>query len=229
MANIWSATLFIGNPTNIIVAEAYQLSFLEYSKWMILPTVFGGFTAFGLIWLRFRKSIPESIQVPELRPEDFLRDKLGGIIGSICLICCLILLLASSWIKQVPIWAITVFFAGILLVRDIIYDCKNGRTIKYGEIFIDSSEFDFVKDLKNETNTELDVQDHEISQTEMGDISSKDVMMPVESTITNQKAKLEEEEKKKKKSGSKTFCYVNDFTEITLENYSVCCECFYYC
>ena len=38
-ANIWSMALFIGNPTNIIVADAYNLTFLGYSKWMVLPTI----------------------------------------------------------------------------------------------------------------------------------------------------------------------------------------------
>jgi hypothetical protein len=28
-----------GNPTNIIVSMAYRLGFLEYSKWMALPTI----------------------------------------------------------------------------------------------------------------------------------------------------------------------------------------------
>jgi hypothetical protein len=28
-----------GNPTNIIVAQAYSLSFIGYTKWMALPTV----------------------------------------------------------------------------------------------------------------------------------------------------------------------------------------------
>lgn len=38
-ANIWSMLLFVGNPTNIIVAMAYRLGFFEYSKWMALPTI----------------------------------------------------------------------------------------------------------------------------------------------------------------------------------------------
>lgn len=38
-ANIWSMALFIGNPTNIIVASAVGMSFLDYSKWMLLPTL----------------------------------------------------------------------------------------------------------------------------------------------------------------------------------------------
>jgi arsenical pump membrane protein len=31
VANIWSMMLFIGNPTNVIVAEAYSIGFLEYA------------------------------------------------------------------------------------------------------------------------------------------------------------------------------------------------------
>ncbi len=31
--------LFVGNPTNIIVAQAYRMSFIGYSKWMALPTL----------------------------------------------------------------------------------------------------------------------------------------------------------------------------------------------
>lgn len=38
-ANIWSMLLFVGNPTNIIVALAFQMSFADYSKWMALPTL----------------------------------------------------------------------------------------------------------------------------------------------------------------------------------------------
>jgi len=33
-ANIWSMFLYIGNPTNIIVAMASGLNFYEYTYWM---------------------------------------------------------------------------------------------------------------------------------------------------------------------------------------------------
>jgi len=38
-ANICSVMLYIGNPTNIIVAQAYQMTFLGYMKWSVLPTI----------------------------------------------------------------------------------------------------------------------------------------------------------------------------------------------
>lgn len=40
-ANIMSAAILIGNPTNIIVAEAFKVSFVDYGKWMILPCLGG--------------------------------------------------------------------------------------------------------------------------------------------------------------------------------------------
>lgn len=49
-ANLWSMALFVGNPTNIIVAQAYKMSFVGYSKWMLLPTLGGCL----LLWLSTR-------------------------------------------------------------------------------------------------------------------------------------------------------------------------------
>jgi Na+/H+ antiporter NhaD/arsenite permease-like protein len=41
-----AATCFLaGNPTNIIVAVAYQMSFVDYSRWMALPTLGAGTAA----------------------------------------------------------------------------------------------------------------------------------------------------------------------------------------
>lgn len=37
-ANTFGALLYTGNPTNIIVAQAYDMTFLGYSKYMTLPT-----------------------------------------------------------------------------------------------------------------------------------------------------------------------------------------------
>lgn len=37
--NIFGALLYVGNPTNIIVAQAYDMSFLGFSKIMTLPTL----------------------------------------------------------------------------------------------------------------------------------------------------------------------------------------------
>ena len=38
-ANLLSFVLVVGNPTNIIVAQAYKLSFLEFSKWTLVSAM----------------------------------------------------------------------------------------------------------------------------------------------------------------------------------------------
>ena len=116
-ANIWSIALYIGNPTNIIVAQAYNLSFLEYSRWMILPTIFAGTSCLALLWLIFRKRIPDRIENPNRDPESALVDRDGAVFGTINLVACLIMLSLSSWLV-VPIWAIPLFFAFVVFASD---------------------------------------------------------------------------------------------------------------
>lgn len=118
-ANIWSAALYIGNPTNIIVAQAYNISFVEYSKWMVLPTIAAGVTCLALLLLIFRRRIPKKFHVPTAPPESAFKSKGGAIFGSITLACCLFTLSMSPLIN-VPIWAITLFFAGVMLVHDLL-------------------------------------------------------------------------------------------------------------
>jgi Na+/H+ antiporter NhaD/arsenite permease-like protein len=55
-ANSWSTFLYIGNPTNIILCQAFSISFMQYSAWMSLPSVLSNLTAFGIIFLLFRPS-----------------------------------------------------------------------------------------------------------------------------------------------------------------------------
>ena len=56
-ANTWSMALIIGNPTNIYLASASGISFAEYLKVMLLPTVIGGITSLFVLLLLFRKQL----------------------------------------------------------------------------------------------------------------------------------------------------------------------------
>ncbi len=77
-ANILSLELFIGNPTNIIVAEAYGLSFLGYSVWMASVGIFAGIICFALLMLVFRHEIPITFRVPVVSTEGVIKDKFGN-------------------------------------------------------------------------------------------------------------------------------------------------------
>lgn len=120
-ANIWSTALYIGDPTNIIVAQAYRLSFLEYSAWMILPTLVAGSTCLGLLWVVFYKQIPETIQTPEISPESALKDKKGAIFSVICLGLCLVFLSLSHWLEW-DIWKICLGSCIVMMARDLTKD-----------------------------------------------------------------------------------------------------------
>ncbi|MCX8151376.1 MAG: SLC13 family permease [Candidatus Bathyarchaeota archaeon] len=118
-ANIWSIALYTGNPTNIIVAQAYELSFIEYSKWMLLPAIISGITCLAMLYIVFRKQIPPSIVVPQVDPYSALKDKRGAIFGTICLAACITCLNLASWLN-VSIWQVTLAFALVVAARDAL-------------------------------------------------------------------------------------------------------------
>ena len=49
-ANTWSMALVVGNPTNIYLATAYGINFIDYVKIMIIPTILAGITAFVILF-----------------------------------------------------------------------------------------------------------------------------------------------------------------------------------
>jgi Na+/H+ antiporter NhaD/arsenite permease-like protein len=123
-ANIWSIALYVGNPTNIIVAQAYNLTFLGYSQWMVLPTAVAGISSYFLVLKSFKNDIPNKITPPEIDPKSALKDRFGAVFGMIMLITNLILL------SLAPIFGwnmgyICLIFAIIFLVRDFIHDLRN--------------------------------------------------------------------------------------------------------
>ncbi|CAG8549659.1 24302_t:CDS:2 [Cetraspora pellucida] len=111
------------NPTNVIVAQAYGITFLTYSAWMILPTIVSMILAYFALYTMFRRSglIPNEVHTQRRNPKDALKDKKGAIFGVIVLGCCLITLMGTSF-TSLSVWIVTLPFAAIMLVRDIWYD-----------------------------------------------------------------------------------------------------------
>eukprot|EP01124_Arcella_intermedia_P007536 TRINITY_DN1461_c0_g1_i2.p1 TRINITY_DN1461_c0_g1~~TRINITY_DN1461_c0_g1_i2.p1 ORF type:complete len:473 (-),score=78.67 TRINITY_DN1461_c0_g1_i2:26-1444(-) len=162
-ANILSLFLYIGNPTNIIVAQANHITFLGFSKWMSLPATIAGLSGLLLIWLRFRRKIPSTIDVPDVDPAKALKDKKGAIFGCICLAICLVMLVSSPWLP-IPIYLITISFMGIFVVKDILHSMYQGPIVVH-----DSALFEMGvirKDKKEkEEEQESQVDDQEIGES----------------------------------------------------------------
>ena len=95
-ANTWSMMLVIGNPTNIYIAQSFNITFLEYLKVMAFPTITGGIVAFILVLLVFHKSLKNNIE--ECSYEEIHENKFLLITGLIHLGLCTILLAISSYL-----------------------------------------------------------------------------------------------------------------------------------
>ncbi|RUP50807.1 arsenical pump membrane protein-domain-containing protein [Jimgerdemannia flammicorona] len=129
-ANIASMALYIGNPTNVVVSQAYNISFLEYSAWMILPTLVSILLAYLVLRLLFRSQnyVPRTISAPDSDPRTVLIDPWGAVFGLVVLAFTLATLIGTSF-ADVPVWAVTLPYAIIMLARDVGRDLWTGGAV----------------------------------------------------------------------------------------------------
>jgi hypothetical protein len=115
--------LYIGNPTNVVVSEAYNISFINYSAWMLLPTVVCILVSYVVLRLLFRSEhyLPRHINPPDADPKSVLIDPHGAIFGLVLLALCLVTLVGTSF-AHVPVWMITLPFGFVMFLRDVRHD-----------------------------------------------------------------------------------------------------------
>ncbi|KAJ2308052.1 hypothetical protein IWW55_000657 [Coemansia sp. RSA 2706] len=129
-ANTASMALFIGNPTNIIVAEANNVSFLSYSAWMGLPFLGAAVAGIAVLYLTSMRKIPRAIAIDvTIRPRDMLRRFRQAVLGSVVLVSCLIALSISSFFG-VAVWIVTLPFGVAMLLIDAIIDLSTTRAMR---------------------------------------------------------------------------------------------------
>ncbi|KAJ2271664.1 hypothetical protein J3F81_003375 [Coemansia sp. RSA 371] len=129
-ANTASMALFIGNPTNIIVAEANDISFLSYSAWMGLPFLGAAVAGIAVLYLTSLRKIPQTIAIDmTIRPRDMLRKIRQAAIGAGILVSCLIALSVSSFFG-VAVWIVTLPFGVAMLLVDSAIDIHTSRSTR---------------------------------------------------------------------------------------------------
>ena len=116
-ANTWSMALIIGNPTNIYLATANNIGFVDYFFKMILPTLGAGIVSFFVLFLVFRKKLSQPISGSDAKAE--IKDKVLLVIGLLHLALCTILLAISSYIK-LEMWYVSLGFAVSLFICTLI-------------------------------------------------------------------------------------------------------------
>ncbi|MDI6719271.1 MAG: ArsB/NhaD family transporter [Methanomicrobiales archaeon] len=131
-ANTWSMMLYLGNPTNILVATAFRIRFDAYTGWMILPTLAAGTASAALLYLVFRKEIAEPLQHRYAAdPRSAITDGPGAALGISLLFGCIIALAVAPYAGIELHW-ITLAFAltllCILALRDSYAACLRRET-----------------------------------------------------------------------------------------------------
>ncbi len=116
-ANTLSMTLIIGNPTNIYIATAYGINFLDYAKIMFLPSLASATVAFFILWLLFRKELkkPAQANVEDVRIE----NKAFLVIGLIHLSVCTLILAIGPYFN-IEMWIVSLVSALSLFLFTIL-------------------------------------------------------------------------------------------------------------
>lgn len=121
-ANTWSMLLIVGNPTNIYLATACNITFLNYAAVMWLPSLFAGVASLGIMYLIFQKELRKPITA--YNEPAVIKNKPLVLLGLICLGACTICLAISSYVPLVEMWLIALIFIAALLIMATLYCIK---------------------------------------------------------------------------------------------------------
>lgn len=91
IADTASSPLIVSNLVNIVSADFFGIGFIEYASRMIVPNFFAVLSSLAVLYLVYRKDIPESYSLDDVKePRDAIRDermfKLSWIILTVLLI-----------------------------------------------------------------------------------------------------------------------------------------------
>ena len=118
-ANTYSMLLVIGNPTNIYLSSIFNLSFIEYFKFMLIPSLIIGIASFIALNFLFKRPLKKKIEVFELE-ETKIKNKFILVTSLIHLSVTTILLAISSYIN-LEMWIKSFCFMLSLLTILTIY------------------------------------------------------------------------------------------------------------
>lgn len=114
VANTYSMTFSIGNPTNIYLSQSFNISFLEYFKKMALPSLFAGITSLFVILFLFKNDLRAPINT-SYDLDIKIKNKKMMVINLVHLIVTTILLVISNYI-HIEMWLICLISASSLTI-----------------------------------------------------------------------------------------------------------------
>lgn len=123
VANTFSMIFVIGNPTNIYLASAYNINFLQYLEVMYLPTIFAGIMTVLMLILLFNNILKKPFEHVDIIIKP-LKNKSLTICALIHLFAATVILAISNYIN-VEMWLISFVSAASLSVILIAHGIKN--------------------------------------------------------------------------------------------------------
>ncbi|GAA5825181.1 hypothetical protein JCM11251_006132 [Rhodosporidiobolus azoricus] len=138
-ANVASAALVSSNPTNVLIAGAWNLNFLTgFTAYTLLPTAITALVAYPLLLFLFSffhpssrpstgptsvgtRHIPKQLLPPDIDPLSALIDPAGAIFHTSLLLITLAVLVGTSFVEghKVEVWMVTAPAGIIAFLRDI--------------------------------------------------------------------------------------------------------------
>lgn len=124
-ANTWSMIFIISNPTNVVLGTAFKISFSQYAKAMILPSIVGGVSNCLILFFLFRKNILQEFKLnKELGdPMQHVRSKFDMYVALAFTSITIFFMAVSStsWFKY-EMWHVSGVMAATLLLYNIFND-----------------------------------------------------------------------------------------------------------
>ncbi|KAJ7644264.1 hypothetical protein FB45DRAFT_737437 [Roridomyces roridus] len=123
-ANTASMVLFLGNPTNVVICEGFQVNNAAFTAYTILPFLACNLACFVALAFQFRdpKHVPKRLNnAADLDVRSVLLDPQGAWVGGALLGSCLVVIIVVSFF-QVDVWKISLPFAVAKFLYDVAWD-----------------------------------------------------------------------------------------------------------